>query len=343
MTDEPRFYTVDDYEDAARRALPSDFYDYVAGAAGDEWTLAANRRAFDRWVLRPRFLRGTDTADTSTEVLGERIDLPVLIAPWGYQRLAHPEGEVATARAAGRAGTVFCVPSSAVDILEEVAGAADGPKWWQLYVATDRSFTEDLLARVCAAGYRALVWTVDLPTYGLRHRDERNAFEIPAWTKPEAYVYDCAITWDDLPWIRRHAPGLPLLVKGILTREDADLAVTAGVDGIVVSNHGGRQLDTCLAAFDSLVEVLEAVGGRVPVLMDGGVRRGTDAVKALALGAAAVMVARPTAWGLAAGGEDGVVDVLRILRDEVENTMAMCGCRTVADITRDHVAPAPGW
>src|SRR5919198_691315 len=264
MTEPPRFVTLDDYEPAARAALSDDFYGFVAGAAGDEWSHRENRRAFDRWVLRPRVLRGVGAADPRVELFDAALSLPVLVAPWAYQRSAHPDGELATARAAARAGTVMCVSTTASEILEEIAAASDGPKWWQLYVFTDRGYTEDVLARVVAAGFGAVVWTVDLNAYGLRHR----------------------------------------------------------------------------ATLDALPEVVDAVAGRVPVLMDGGVRRGTDVVKALALGAAAVLLGRPAAWGLAAAGEDGVVDILRILREEVENAMTLCGCATVADVTRDHVARA---
>jgi 4-hydroxymandelate oxidase len=337
----PRFVIVDDYEPAARALLPRDAYDYYAGGAGDERTLADNLGAFDRWLLRPRFLRGSGTPDTSTSVLGTSVSFPVLVAPWAYQRMAHPDGESATARAASRAGTVMCVSTTTVGYLEEVAAAADGPKWWQLYVFSDREMTAETLKRAAAAGFAAIVWTVDFPVAGLRHRDTRNGFVMPIGLPSEDLVYDPGLTWDDLAWIRSQVPGLPVLVKGLLTAEDARLALDAGVDGIVVSNHGGRQLDASPAALDALPEVAEAVGGRVPVLMDGGVRRGTDVLTALALGASAVMVGRPTAWGLSVAGEEGVADVLRILRDEFANAMALTGCHTVTEITRAHVTSRP--
>ena len=288
MPDPPRFVTVDDYEALAREVLPPAISEFVAGGAGDERTLASNRQAFDRWVLRPRFLRGVAAADPSTELFGCPLALPVLIAPWAHQRTAHPEGERATARAAARAGTIMCVS-----------------------------------------------------TTGLRHRETRIGYDAPISLTTEDLAYDPSIGWDDLGWIREQAPGLPLLLKGILTGDDAELAVAAGADGIVVSNHGGRQLDGSPASLDVLPEVIDVVGGRIPVLVDGGVRRGTDIVKALALGASSVMIGRPAAWGLGAGGEDGVVDVLRILREELENAMTLCGCSTLRDITRQHVAPAP--
>jgi 4-hydroxymandelate oxidase len=340
MADAP-FLQVDDYEPVAKDKLPPDIYDYYAGGAGDERTLAENLRAFDRWVIRPRFLRGSGFPDTSTELLGTRIELPVLVAPWAYQSRAHPEGERATVRAAARAGTIAVVSSAAVDRIEEIAAAGDGPKWWQLYLFTDPGLSADMLARAAAAGYGAICWTVDFPVSGLRHRDTRSGFWMPVGIPGDELVYEPNLTWDHLGFIREHAPGLPVLVKGILTAEDATLAVEHGADGVVVSNHGGRQLDSCPASLDALPEVVEAVGGRVPVLMDGGVRRGTDVLKALGLGARAVLVGRPAVWGLAADGEDGVAGVLGILRAEIENAMALSGCRTVDDVGRDLVAPAP--
>jgi 4-hydroxymandelate oxidase len=340
MGDAPRFITVDDYEPVARARLSSDVYDFYAGGAGDEWTLAENLRAFDRWSFRPRVLRASGRPDTSTSILGTRVSFPVLVAPWAYQSLAHPDGERATARAAARAGTIMFVSSTTTDFLEEVADASDAPKWWQLYVFEDRGATTDMLARVVDAGYEAICLTVDLQVFGLRHRDSRHGFDTPIGGPSSALPYDDMLSWDDVGWVRERTPNLPLLVKGILTPEDAELAVSAGVDGIVVSNHGGRQLDGAPAGLTVLPEVVDAVAGRVPVLVDGGIRRGTDVVKALALGADAVLAARPFVWGLAVDGEGGVVDVLRILREEFENAMALCGCRTVAEITSALVAPA---
>lgn len=336
-----RYLQVDDYEPVAKSKLGADLYGYIAGGAGDERTLAENLRAFDRWVLRPRILRGSGRPDASIEILGTRIDFPVLVAPWAYQKMAHPEGEVATVRAAARASTIAVVSSTAVDHLEEVAAASNGPTWWQLYLFTDPGLSADMLQRVAASGYAAICWTVDFPVAGLRHRDARSGFTMPIGLPGEDLVYEPNMTWDRLAFIREHAPGLPVLVKGILTAEDGELAVEHGADGVVVSNHGGRQLDACPAALDALPEVVEAVDGRLPVLMDGGVRRGTDVLKALALGATAVMVGRPAAWGLAAEGEDGVAGVLGILRGEVENAMALTGCGEIADVGRDLVARAP--
>jgi (S)-2-hydroxy-acid oxidase len=334
-----KILTVDDYEPLARERLPTDIYDYYAGGAGDEWTLAENRHAFERWVIRPRMLAGAWPVDPSTELLGTRIGVPVLVAPWAYQKRAHPDGELATARAAAGAETIMVVSSTTVDYLEDVAGASDGRKWWQLYVFTDRGATVDMLNRVHAAGFAAVCLTVDFPVSGLRHRDARNDFDMPIGLPADELTYAPDLTWDDLAWIRAAAP-VPLLVKGIMTAEDAGIAVQAGVDGIVVSNHGGRQLDSVHAPITVLPEIVEAVAGRVPVLVDGGFRRGTDIFKALALGATAVLVGRPACWGLAAAGEEGVVDVLRILRAELENTMALAGTGSVSGITRTHVERA---
>ena len=285
-----------------------------------------------RWLLRPRYLRGAGAPDPSTTLFGAALSFPVLVAPWAYQRLTHPKGDLATRRAASAAGTLMVVSSTAEDLIEDVAEAADGPAWWQLYVFSDRGATADMLARVAAAGYGAIVWTVDFPVNGLRHRDTRNGFVMPIGVHPAGMVYDPDLRWDDLEWIRKRAPGLPIIVKGLLAAEDARLALEHGADGIVVSNHGARQLDGVLTPLEALREIVEAVDGRVPVLIDGGIRRGTHVLVALALGAAAVMVARPVAWGLAAHGEEGVAGVLAIFRAELENAMSLTGCTTLHEI-----------
>ena len=339
MLEQRRYLTVDDYEPAARELLPPDVYDYYAGGAGDEWTLEENRRAFERWAIRPRMLTGAYPPDASRELLGTPLSCPVLIAPWAYQALAHPDGEPATARAAARVGTIMVVSTTALDRLEEVATASAFPKWWQLYVFTDREFTAEVLRRVYAAGYGAVCFTVDFPVGGLRHRDTRSGFVMPYGTTESELVFDPSISWRDLAWIRELAP-LPLVVKGIMTGEDAKIALDHGVDGIVVSNHGGRQLDGVAAPISVVPEIVAAVEGRIPVLIDGGVRRGIDVFKALALGASAVLVGRPAVWGLTVAGEQGVVDVLTILRAEFENAMALAGVRTVGEITPAFVAPA---
>ncbi len=339
MTQPPELVTVEDYERIARDRLPPDVWEYYAGGAGDGWTLDENRRAFDRYVIRPRMLVTRRERDLSVEVLGEPVSMPVLVAPWAYQRSAHPDGEVATARAASRAGTVMVVSTTATAFAEEIAAASDAPKWWQLYVFSERSATEEMLERVAALGYRAIVMTTDFQEGGLRYGLIRSGWDPPLDAGYTDLAFDAEISWDDLAWVREHAP-VPLVLKGILTAEDAKLAVDAGVDAIVVSNHGGRQLDHTPASLTVLPEVVEAVAGRIPVLLDSGVRHGGDVFVALALGASAVLVGRPLVWGLGARGEDGVVEVLELLRGELDNVMALAGCNRIAEITRAHVARA---
>jgi 4-hydroxymandelate oxidase len=258
----------------------------------------------------------------------------VLVAPMAFQGLAHPDGEQAMAQGAAAAGTVMCLSTLSTIALEEVAEAApDGPRWFQLYWGPDRSQVQELVERAATHGYRALVVTVDLPEVGRRERDLRTRFETPSSLSD---VTDNSLTWRDLEWLRS-ITSLPLLVKGILTAEDATLAVEAGAEGIVVSNHGGRQLDGVAASLDALPEVVEVAGDRAEILLDGGVRRGTDVVKALALGARAVLVGRAVLYGLAVGGADGVERVLTLLREEVELALALCGCASPSDVTPAHV------
>jgi 4-hydroxymandelate oxidase len=327
-------FNVGDYERAAEERLDPASFGYFAGGANDEWTLRENVAAFGRWVLRPRMLVDVSQTTAATTVLGTEVSFPVLVAPMAFQGLAHPEGEKAMARGAAAAGTVMCLSTLSTAGLEEVAEAApDGLRWFQLYWGPDRSKVQDLLERAAAAGYRAIVVTVDLPEVGRRERDLRTGFVTPASLSD---VTDNSLTWRDLDWLRSHTT-LPILVKGILTAEDAVLATEAGVEGIVVSNHGGRQLDGVAASLDALPEVVEAVGDRSEILLDGGVRRGTDVVKALALGARAVLVGRAALYGLAVGGGDGVERVLALLREEVELALALCGCASPADVTRAHV------
>jgi len=331
--------TLADWEEAARAVLAPGIFDYIAGGAGAERTLAANERAFDEWLVWPSMLRASGTPDTSTSVLGTTFAFPVGIAPWAFQWQVHPDGEVATARAAASAGVPMCVSSTVLERLEDVA-ASGAALWWQLYVWRDRGATADLLRRAATAGYRALVWTVDVPALGVRHRDTRNDYVLPIGPAGSPQEFEPELSWEDLVWIRDQAPGLPVLVKGVLRADDARLAVEHGADAIVVSNHGGRQLDREPASLHALPEVVEAVAGRVPVLMDGGVRDGVDVLIALALGADAVLVGRPTAWGLAVDGQVGVEAVLGFLRDGLVNAMANAGCPTIADIRRDLVRPA---
>ncbi len=347
---------LQDLEERARAQLDGPAYDYYAGGADDERTLADNVAAWRRMRLRPRVLRDVATVTTATTVLGTEVDAPILVAPTAYQRMAHDEGEAATARGAAAAGTLMVASTIATVALEDVAAAApDAPRWFQVYVRTDRSWSAELISRAVDAGYRALVFTVDLPVLGHRPRDERNDFTLPdgmemanmgqAVPKGEgsglaAYAsaeLEPSLTFDDIGWVHEHAGGRPVLVKGVLRADDAVRAVEAGADGIVVSNHGGRQLDTALATADALPEIVEAVGGRVEVYVDGGVRRGTDVLKALALGARGVLVGRPILWGLATGGADGVTAVLDELRTQLERAMALCGAADLGDLGPDLV------
>jgi isopentenyl diphosphate isomerase/L-lactate dehydrogenase-like FMN-dependent dehydrogenase len=346
---------VADYERLAEERLEPGPFGYFAGGAGDEWTLRENVAAFARWHLRPRVLVDVRSVTTEATVLGRHVSMPILVAPTAFHRLAHPEGEVATARGAAAAGTVMCLSSLASASASEIAAAApEGARWFQLYWARDRGFVEDLLARVVEAGFTALVLTVDLPAAGRRERDVRAAFELPAGLPfpnlPEPLagedfhgalgeVVDPGLTWRDLEWLRSSCR-LPLLLKGVLTAEDALLSVEHGAAGVIVSNHGGRQLDGVQASLEALPEVVEAVGDRAEILLDGGVRRGADAVKALALGARAVLVGRPVIWGLAVEGEAGVTRVLELLRVELMLALKLLGCASAAEVGRAHVGRA---
>ena len=330
-----------DYERLAEERLDANALAYFAGGAGDEVTLRENVDAFRRLTLRPRVLVDVTNVSTATSVLGTEIALPVLVAPLAMQRIAHPEGELATARAAAAAGTIMCLSSAATARPAEVAAAAPGaPRWYQVYVFSDRSITVDLVEEASAAGFSALVLTVDVPYLGRRERDLRIDFKIPEGITPTGDLFggafDTSLSWRDLEWLSGY--GLPLVVKGLMTAEDARLACEHGAAAIVVSNHGGRQLDGVAASIDVLAEVVEAADGRAEVLLDGGVRRGTDVLKALALGARAVLIGRAMVWGLAADGEAGVRHVLKLLRAEIELGLPLLGCCSPADVTRAHVA-----
>jgi isopentenyl diphosphate isomerase/L-lactate dehydrogenase-like FMN-dependent dehydrogenase len=350
-----RFVNVDDFEEAARDRLDQGAYGYIAGGAGDEHTLRANTAAFLRWELRPRVLVDVESVSAATTVLGSEIALPVIVAPTAFQRLADPDGETATARAAARAGTVMTLSTLSSVTPAELAAAAPGaPQWFQLYWSRDRGFTQGLVEAAVEAGFRALVLTVDLPVAGRRERDLRAGFalpedlplpNLPLRVQGEDFhtalhaVVDDTLTWRDLEWLHSICR-LPLVVKGVLTAEDALLAAEHGAAAIVVSNHGGRQLDGVPATLDVLPEVAEAVAERVEVLLDGGVRRGVDVLKALALGARATLSGRAVLWGLAAAGEEGAAGVLALLREEIELGLKLLGCPSPTDVTRMHVRAA---
>jgi isopentenyl diphosphate isomerase/L-lactate dehydrogenase-like FMN-dependent dehydrogenase len=330
---------VADYARLAEERLDDKSLAYFAGGAGDEWTLRENVEAFARRRLRPRVLVDVTTVVTETTVLGTEVAFPVLLAPLAFQRVAHPDGEHATARAAAAAGTVMCLSSAASGNPAEIAAAAPGGKrWYQVYVFPGRELTKSLIEEAVGSGYSALVLTVDAPYLGRRERDLRVGFSLPEHLlhyQERLGTFDTTLGWHDLEWLAGY--GLPVIVKGILTREDAELACAHGAAGIVVSNHGGRQLDGVAATIDVLPEVVEAVAGRCEVYLDGGVRRGVDVLRALALGARAVLVGRPFLWGLAVDGADGVSHVLELLRAEVELGLALLGCRSPAEVTRSHV------
>jgi 4-hydroxymandelate oxidase len=325
-----------DYERIAEERLDANAFAYFAGGSGDEVTLRDNLAAFERRKLRPRVLVDVSSITTVTTVLGTEIALPVLIAPLALQRMAHPDGEEATARAAAAAGTIMCLSSAATCAPSQLT---EGKRWFQVYVWKERATTEAAIAQAVEHGYSALVLTVDVPYIGRRERDIRVEFTIPEHLTVQgdlfAANFDATVSWRDLEWLAGY--GLPVVVKGILTAEDARLACEHGAAAVIVSNHGGRQLDGGPASLDVLEEVVQAVNGRAEVLLDGGVRRGTDVLKALALGARAVLIGRAMLWGLAVAGEEGVTDVLRLLRDEIELGLALLGCASPADVSRAHV------
>ena len=343
MVSEP--LNVWEFERLAEERLDPAAFGYFAGGAGDEVTLRENVEAFGRLTLRPRVLTDVSGVSTAATVLGHDVSMPIGVAPVAFQRLAHPEGEVATARAAARAGTIFSLSTVATAGPAEIT---DGVRFFQLYVFKDRGFTRGLIEQAVDAGFSAILLTADTPHLGRRERDHRTGFKIPAELVPSLAGHDLltpeqtfASMADDLSWrdVEELASmsGLPVLVKGVLTTEDALLACESGAAGVVVSNHGGRQLDGVPATIEALPEVVEAVAGRVPVLMDGGIRRGTDVVKALALGAQAVLAGRPFVWGLAAGGEEGVSAVLELLRAELKLALALLGCKSPSEVTPTHV------
>ncbi len=348
---------VNDYEMQARGRLHQSIEDFYQGGSDDEVTLRENRAAFERIRLRPRVLVDVSQCDIRTAVLGIPVSMPILVAPTAAHGMAHPDGECATARAAGDAGTLMTVSSSASCSIEDIAQAATGPLWFQLYIDTYAQ-AKDYILRADAAGYQAIVLTVDLPRLGRRERDLRNGFRayqakhipdafsghdmpmssasaeggtVESGTIPEVVDIGDTLTWETLDWIRS-LTSLPIILKGILTAEDALLAVEHRVAGIVVSNHGGRQLDGVPPTIEVLPEVVAAVAGRCEVYLDGGIRRGTDVLKALALGANAVLIGRPVLWGLIVNGQPGVRHVLQMLHDEFRLAMMLAGCPNLQSI-----------
>ena len=354
----PGLVTLADHEQHARTQLDDNAWAYFSGGAADEISLHANRSAWDALPLWPRVLRPLAGGHTRVPLLGRTLAHPILLAPVAFQRLAHPDGELAMAYAAAALGAGVVLSTQASVSLESVAQAVlpdpgRGPLWFQLYLQPDRGFTQALVQRAEAAGYEALVLTVDAPTSGVRDRERRAGFRLPSGVGPvnlaglqapaspplspgQSALFDGLLhhapTWEDIAWLQS-ITRLPVLLKGVLHPADARQAVSLGAAGLIVSNHGGRTLDTAPATATALPRVVQAVGGAVPVLVDGGIRRGTDVLKAMALGASAVLVGRPAVWGLANAGAAGVAHVLRLLRDELEVAMALTGCATLAEAT----------
>lgn len=341
--------------DEARARLPEAAYDYFAGGAGDELTLAENEEAWRRVWLRPRQLLGLASADASVELLGARMAAPIVLAPAALHGVLHPDGERAVARAAATAGLVMCLSTRATTDLAEVAAASTAPKWFQLYMDPDRPRVQRVLARAAAYGFEQVVMTIDFPVPGRRERERRHGSvamqegvaltdHLGAWVvdpdKPQIGGW-IAPTWDDVGWVAE-VSGLPVVLKGVLTAEDAALAEQAGASAVVVSNHGARQLDGVVPTAVALREVVAELGGRLPVLVDGGIRSGGDVVRALALGADAVLIGRPYLWALAAGGEPALRELLAALIEDTARSLALVGAATPAEVATGH-ARLRGW
>ena len=354
---------LSDYEARARATADGSTLDYYDGGSNDEITLRDNPAAFSRITVYPKMFRGVGTRDTSTTVLGTRVANPIIVAPVALLGMLHPDGEIPAVRAGSAAGSIVTLSTFSVVPVEDVVAAASGPVWFQLYVYKDRSVSEALVKRVEAAGCAALELTADAPILGRRERDVRNRFSLPeglwapnltadgdlplaestgAGGSPFAAAFDTLVdpnlTWDDIEWLTSIS-NLPVLVKGIVRADDARRAVDAGAAGVIVSNHGGRQFDTAPAAVDALPAIVDELGGRTDIIVDGGIRRGADVLKAIALGARAVQIGRPIVWGLVVDGEQGVADVLLLLRGELDLAMALAGCRSIDDITSDLLSP----
>lgn len=331
-----RIFSVEEFEPLARARMEPSAYGYVAGWAGTGWTTRHNRAAYGRWVFRPRVLVDVSSVDTATTVLGTPIDVPILFAPTAIHRLSHPDGELATARAARALGTIGVLSTGCSLPIEDVA-AVGHRRWFQLYWYTNRELTRELIERANASGFEAIVLTVDAPVPYWRETEARLPLLLPPdVTQPNLprdpnLAYDRTLTWDSLEWLRSVSP-LPILLKGVVRADDARRAAEHGVAGIIVSNHGGRQADTATPTLEALPAITEAVDGRIDVLVDGGVRRGTDVLKALALGARAVLIGRPVQWGLAVGGEAGVVRLVDLMAGELRSAMGVTGCRTIDEI-----------
>jgi len=349
-----------EFEAVAKENLSKMAYDYFAGGASDHVTLKDNRAAYDRIKLLPRILRDVSQRDLSTTIIGQSFELPFIIAPMGFLGLAHPESELAIARAAGSVGVGMTLSTMSSNTLEDVADVATTPLWFQLYVYKNRDVTRRLVERAEAAGYTALVLTVDTPILGRREADIRNQWHLPPEVQVKnlmgsgmegigmdsqdsglstyiASLWDPSISWVDIAWLKSITT-LPIILKGVLHPADAKLAVEHGADAIIISNHGGRQVDTSIATIDALPSIVNAVNSDIDILIDGAIRRGTDILKAIALGANGVLVGRPIIWGLSYDGQAGVEQVLNILKIELDNTLALCGCHNLSELSLDFIA-----
>ncbi len=332
-----------DFEKMAEGKMTKMAYEFVASGAADEFTVKWNREALDRLKIQTRVLNDVTKLDTKVSLFGTEMPYPIMIAPTAFHKIMHPEGEIATARGAAAASTTYVVSSFTTTPIEEIAKVATKPLWFQLYVVDDRDFVRDLVQKVEAQGCRALCVTVDTPVSGSRDRQRKAKFKLPDDLKPpymidtafaskgQALAFKKSLTWDDIEWLRSLTK-LPVLLKGILNPEDAEKAIQVGASGIIVSNHSGRNLDTVPATIEVLPQIVKKVNNRIPVLMDGGIRRGTDVLKAMALGASAVLVGKPICFGLACGGSDGVAKVLTILQKEFEFAMALSGRTSIKSI-----------
>lgn len=358
----PPMVSVDDYAVEAHKILPRSILGYYKSGALQEITLHENTEAINRWYIRPRFLRDVSKRSLATTILGHNVNVPYGVAPTAMQKMAHPDGENANARAAGKIGTAFTLSTIATTSIEEIAKSApDTLRLFQLYIYKDREVTANLVQRAEANGFAALILTVDAPYFGIRREDIKNKFSLPPYFRLANFqpddekstlanissqgsnineyvksLFDPSLSWEDITWLTRITK-LPIVLKGILTAEDAILGLEAGATAIWVSNHGARQVDGVPPSIEALPEVVKAVNGRCEVYVDGGFSQGTDIFKALALGAQMVFLGRPLLWGLACGGEEGAYDILDILQTELDSVMALSGCATVKDITRDMV------
>ena len=345
-----------DLERLAKERLPVLAYDYYRSGAWDETTLKANREAYEKLKIHYKILVDVEKRDLSTTIFGQHVDFPILVAPTAFHKLAHPDGELATGRAAVKAKTIMTLSSLSTTTIEEVAEATNKTFWFQLYINKQREYTRDLVARAESAGAKAIVVTVDTPLWGRRERDVRNGFHLPPGLsainlvkyqqdgiakgqtgaglgQSFSWMLDATLQWKDLEWLATITK-LPIIIKGVCRVDDAIKATEHGIKGILVSNHGGRQMDSAPATIDVLPAIVDAVGNHATVLMDGGIRRGTDAMKALAQGAKAVLVGRPVLWGLAAGGQQGVEKALSMLKEELDLGMALSGCRNLKELNR---------